>query len=86
MRGRERSQLQVADVGFVESTGELLDGFLDFSAEMLIGAGDHLIIGHHIVVQSLLDDVLRHHATYLSCFIKERQVTLIVDVEVDGDA
>ena len=56
------SEFDVADVRLVESTVELLDCLLYFSAEEFVGAADHLIICHHIVVQSLLDDIFGYHA------------------------
>lgn len=48
---------EVADVRIIKATIELFDGFLDFSGEQLVGAAYHFVICHHIIIESLLDNV-----------------------------
>ena len=73
-----KSQLKIADIGLVESTVELFDRLLDLSRQQFVGAGDHLVVCHHIIVQCLLDDVLRDHLADLSSLIEEWEVSFII--------
>jgi len=80
------SQLEVADEAPVEAAVKLFDRFLHLAAQQFVSAGDHILVGHHVVVESLLDDVFGDHATHLGAFVKEGEVTIIVQVEFDNSA
>ena len=60
----------------------MLDGFFNLTAKEFVGAGDHLVVGHDVVVKRLLDDVLGDHAANLCSLIEEGKVALIVQIEV----
>ena len=80
------SQLEVADKAPVEAAVKLFDRFLHLAAQQFVSAGDHVFVGHHVVVESLLDDVFGDHASHLGAFVQEGQVTIIVQVEFNNGA
>ena len=60
------SHLEVADVRLVKPAVELLDRLFYFAAKESVCASDHFIVCHHVIVQRLLDDILRYHAANFS--------------------
>ena len=52
------SYLEVADEGIIKPEVVLLDRLINFTRKKLVRATDHFIVGHHVIVQALLDDVL----------------------------
>ena len=77
------SKLEISDLrASVKSAVEHLDCLLNFTVKSPVSTLDHLVISHDIVVERPVMHILGDHAANLGASIQERQVTVIIQVEV----